>query len=164
MTMYSDSFLKVMGRQDQLTTFKNMASSSTHVLDFNNFVPMPQKLREEVIVELVEDFETSMNNTRYKIPKKFRWSKKNWGSKYNAESASVTLTTTLDFQYISSGGPALQVIKKMSSIFPNLLFRLTFAPGDDPYSVWTYAFRSGSCVESIYRMVTDWENLETEME
>lgn len=125
MTNWCSNEITIEGDPAELKKLVRFVKSKESDFDFNKIAPYPEEYaRLDAEVKALADSGVSPD----KLPVSgyasggFEWCFANWGTKWNAQEASVSLdgnTIYVDFE--SAWGPALTVIAKLAEMYPNLL-------------------------------------------
>ncbi len=102
--------------------------------DFNKVLPMP------------EDIKATIGEAGI-FPSWYRWSIKNWGTKWNSYEHKQVDNNTYMFETAWSGVP--QIIEAISKRFPNILFKYEFSDENTGYNTGIYEFKNGCIKEYI---------------
>ena len=105
---------------------KSEDDGSQMKVDFKTVIPMPEELFDKLYFapndafsyntgKLPDEFDYNL------MAKRIDWSYENWGCKYNAYDANIDHKRNCIGLFLL-GGDALPVIKKLSEIFPKLVF------------------------------------------
>lgn len=108
-------------------------------IDFNKIVPMPEDIfRGNLGKE---------ERKKYGDRNWYDWSRKNWGTKWNAYNCQSDLENNIIyFDTAWSAVPGL--IGKLSSMFPEVTFELSYADEDFGYNTGIVHFRNGDVIYS----------------
>ena len=122
--------LIVKGPADQVSAFRERAKADKCALDLNNFIPMPQELRDEVVEPIHDKERWNALNEKYGTANGSVWGLNNWGTKWGAYDVEVTDEGNgyVTYLFYTAWGPFDQhVLAKMSEEYPDLLLNLVFA-------------------------------------
>jgi hypothetical protein len=137
MPNWCDNDLRITGKKELLEAFSEAAASRDTHLDFNNFVPYPERYREQ---------DKAANEAREKADKGeidreaawavkdgfnsggYEWCCSNWGTKWNAKDVSVSdfVERSMLYTFSTAWSPPIPVVKAMSEKFPKLVFTLRY--------------------------------------
>jgi len=153
MPNYCENDLYVYGEPEKLKEFKEYAKGSGGWIDFNKFIPYPEKFKKQddkanrwSELKNKKDDELSGDEKKEKILLSmeadergyitdgynsggYEWCLKNWNTKWNA--CNVELNDNIEegiltYYFDTAWTPPLPVIKKMSEMFPELKFELRY--------------------------------------
>lgn len=110
-----------------------LKGSNGTVLDFERILPTPRELLNAQSPCRKSDEQKAELIKKYGADDWYDWRIKNWGVKWPPSFNSANLEITDDamvFFFDTPWGPPVNIIKFMSSLFPNATFQLQFAePG-----------------------------------
>jgi len=158
MPNWCENELYVSGRKEDLQRFKEKAKGKNGDLDFNSFVPYPEEWRKldeaywggwEKLRELNDKLERAeseeekqrirkeIEEVRKNMPEKdaynqggYEWCCERWGTKWNAVRVDlIERKRSLVYIFDTAWSPPIPVVRKMSEMFPNLLFTLKYWEG-----------------------------------
>lgn len=155
MPNWCENVLHVSGNLEDLKRFKEFAKGENGYLDFNRFVPYPEKYRK--MDEEYRSYMEEIEETRRMMEKEtdrekravlavklqlllneapetdgynsggYEWCCANWGTKWNA--AGVVLVerpSCLVYYFDTAWSPPIPVVMRMSEMFPMLTFTLEY--------------------------------------
>jgi len=139
MPNWCENELYVEGSKEELEKFVEQAKGEK-VLDFNKFIPYPQKFAEAD--KKARKWEKKNPKSWENRPKDgynsggYEWCIKNWGTKWNAchlhfyeenpEDLSYKDEGKLFFKFDTAWSPPAPIVQKMGEVFPKLKFTLLY--------------------------------------
>lgn len=155
MPNYIKNRIEIIGQKDKVKEVveflrekdENMDEGQTeaHAIDFNNITPMPKWVYNKSLSE-VQEIKYGEENCWYK------WSIKNWGTKWNAIRPSRK-DNIIEFETAWSGVPDL--IRKLTFIFPEVEIKYSFADEDIGHNLGCYSFKDAEIKRAIFECEED---------
>lgn len=132
MPNYSYNTLSVEGDKDEVARFIATAKSDNTDIDFNNFIKMPEELKNTEQVSYADPDQKkkqeaiySANREKYGFGSWYDWAIESWGTKWNAGDIELQIIedgNTAFYTFQTAWDAPLPVIEEMSKRFPNLKF------------------------------------------
>jgi hypothetical protein len=112
MPNHVDQDLFITGPADDIAEFKKVAQHGEEIISAESFIPYPKKYEGQV----------GYNSGGYE------WCIENWGTKWGIYDGELVNEREggLTYRFQSAWSPPIPVIKKMSEMFPKLLFTLRY--------------------------------------
>jgi len=131
--------LEVSGNKEDLDRFKEHAKGNNGIIDFNKFIPYPEKYRKLDNISEQAEIETPLFNSRYVKDGYnsggYEWCIKNWNTKWNASEVSILdeYDGYTRYRFDTPWSPPEKVIIKMGKVFSMLRFSLSYWEGGAGY-------------------------------
>lgn len=112
--------------------FSGEEYSEVTSLDFNNFVPYPQRFKDQ---DKKAKAHRQKNPNDWSVKDGFNnggyeWCCNNWGTKWNAcEITRTENKTSLKYRFDTAWSPPIKVVTAMAHVFPALTFTLKYFEG-----------------------------------
>lgn len=129
--------LTVSGPAARLQEFLGFAKGDNNGLDFNRFIPYPEKFRR--LDEATREWERDHPRGDWRERPKdgfnsggYEWCWKHWGTKWNAGRVETDSLLTwgedgeVELHFSTAWSPPLPVIRKASEKYPELQFELRY--------------------------------------
>ena len=146
MEKWCDNELRVSGKTEDVRKFEKHAkgkpwvdSKETTLIDFNKFVPYPDKYRDMDIA--AHKYENENPKDLSERPKGgfysggYDWCINNWGTKWNASQVELVNEMEnkgkmeLEYRFSTAWSPPEPIVRKMGEMFPTLSFDLRYFEG-----------------------------------
>ena len=129
--------LRIYGDEKIIKEFKEFGQNGDEVLDTNKFIPYPERFRvkDELAFKWEED---NTDGDRGERPTDgfnsggYDWCLKHWGTKWGICHSSILDKdffcddSMLAYSFDCAWSPCIPVVLRMSAMFPDLTFRLTY--------------------------------------
>lgn len=132
MPNYSNNTLSVEGDKDEVARFIATAKSDGMDIDFNNFIKMPEELKNTEQVSYADPDQRkkqeaiyASNREKYGFGSWYDWAIESWGTKWNAGDIELQILedgNTAFYTFATAWDAPIPVIEEMSKRFPNLKF------------------------------------------
>lgn len=168
MPNHVQNILNIESENDDLILSYIKNEETNQFIDFNKVLPMPEELENtcspvRIISkeERAKALESGIPNTGLTIEEKdklvdkyghadwYSWRLENWGTKWNAYEQEINDNGDIVFQ--TAWCTPLEVIEKLSVLFPDAVFTVQYADEDLGYNCGEYQFTNGEFYE-ISRM------------
>ncbi len=123
-----ENTLTITGPQEDIQAFRETARSENCLLDMNNFVPMPEEIRNTKFSNQDEELSQKLMDN-YGAPDWYEWANQNWGSKWGPYETTVEedSDTSIRYQFLTAWAPLNKnAITAMSSRFPALRLEMEY--------------------------------------
>tara|TARA_R110000822_G_scaffold249461_1_gene376899 strand:+ start:476 stop:973 length:498 start_codon:yes stop_codon:yes gene_type:complete len=115
-------------------------------LSFHASVPCPKK-------HLQKNGKPTTDNGWYV------WSNKHWGTKWEASNSDVTHSENYtNYSFETAWGSPVEYIKKVSRMYPQLEFHVTWA--EEGGEGGTYMYHNGNCVYDTQMTTSEWHEFQ----
>ena len=121
--------LILCGPEEDLKEFMEFAKTDESELDINNFVPMPEEIRNTPTSNKDIDH-TEYLKSKYGFISWYDWAFNNWGTKWGAyrEEVSDIQNDTVSYFFSTAWAPFNEgVLEAMSEKFPRIHFEMKYA-------------------------------------
>ncbi|KEO80867.1 hypothetical protein [Tumebacillus flagellatus] len=135
--------LTIIGTEEQVAEVKKFLAYGGEIgtIDFNAITPMPKWVFNGNTLSGVEEEKYGEENCWY------RWSINNWGTKWNAYSQPDHRNTADTIYFTTAWSAPLDLMKKLSWIYPNLEFEFAWADEDLGRNIGKVKFQDGVAIE-----------------
>lgn len=127
--------LTVEGDAKQVAAFVEKAKCEAQALDFNQFIKMPDELRNTEQVYYADPEQKAKqeeiyaaNKSKYGYASWYDWACSNWNTKWNAADVELEMQdndTVAFYQFQTAWDAPIPVFHVMSQMFPSLTFTVT---------------------------------------
>ena len=146
-----------------LKRFQKFATTENSILDADKFIPYPQEFKDldKKAAEYMEKLKTLPGEIRKGMPPwikdgfnsgGYQWCTENWGTKWGICNAALENTDFEygEFEYIfdTAWAPPKPIIKKMSEMFPLLVFTLKYFESGMGFN-GQYTCKNGKVIEDL---------------
>lgn len=153
MPNFVENRLTIIGTKEQIQEVKefikvekteeNQEVYGIGTIDFNKITPMSKWVCRANLIGEFEREKYGDENCWYK------WSIKNWGTKWNAVSNPYRSESENVIFFTTAGDCPIDLIKKLSWIFPEVELEIAWADEDLGYNLGIIRFKDGEILESI---------------
>ena len=120
--------LTITGPEADLRAFEELARKDDEPLVINNFVPMPEELRETEAPNQDPELAEKMRQA-HGAADWYEWAFANWGTKWDAHEVRMSKVTEciLEYEFTTAWAPFKEsVLKTMSEKFSSLHLELSY--------------------------------------
>jgi hypothetical protein len=131
MPNWCSNTLTISGDAKQIKEFKEISEvkgKEKTDLSFNKTVPIPSIINQEATISPSKDKPNKLLKKLLGADNWYDWSVKNWGTKWDANNAELTMDNDEYLEYIfeTAWNPPVEWLEKVSKKFPKLEFRMKY--------------------------------------
>ena len=140
MPNWVDNTLTIRGNNEHLKKFKEQAKGISEGeagktdLCLNNFLPLPKELENTTSPSNPQTKEEKKKSNelidKYGVDNWYDWKLRKWGTKWDVEAELwKDSRNVISYRFSSAWSPPIDWLKKVSSQFPELKFKLHYSEG-----------------------------------
>ena len=158
MQLKTHNTLRILGSEEEVKAVRDYMKiewgyEDEYAIDFNNIIPVPYEILNTIYPRIYQDRSDlfkiydkyKFRDYNYSESKCYKWSKENWGSKWNADCESSENNTKDTIQFITYPNAVMKVILKISEKFPERILVYTYKSdiNIEYYNAFMYIVQNG---------------------
>jgi hypothetical protein len=149
MPNWCDNVVVIKGDRQSIKTVKETLQEAGNVFSFNGVSECPPALLHTSAPNRNEQ-SAEFNTKKYGSKDWYDWCNSNWGTKWNASDAHITMTDDdqVAYAFQTAWAPPIPVYEKLAKMFPNINIFINYDESGSDFSGWRY-YKNGELSKEV---------------
>ena len=139
MPNWCDNVVMIKGSKEDIIKVKETLAEAPTLYSFEKIIPCPTILRNGTAPNRNEQ-SAAFNTSKYGAKDWYEWCNKNWGTKWDASDAVITVDDEyqVGYSFQTAWAPPIPVHDKLAKMFPNTNIFINYDESGVDFSGWRY--------------------------